>query len=223
MGNYPFFFFFSHIPESSQASIVYFSSLFPFVLIWTSVWSSVLHTNLFGTFFFFLAWLGVITVFHLIFINLLNFFAFDLLLVLIVSVCVRERVSTRVCMETGQISALLSFQILTALSWYTTQSWQRGSLVTPNACTWAPTLPTVASTECSRCTRRSPAGHPLALVQTRGKGQVSMWAVGWDRNPWATTLSSKSPLFIIFIRYYLEVLSYSNNWALSGSVDTNIL
>lgn len=28
-----FFFFFSHIPESSQASIVYFSSLFPFVLI----------------------------------------------------------------------------------------------------------------------------------------------------------------------------------------------
>lgn len=37
--------YFFHIPESSQASIVWFSCLFPFVPIWTSVWSSVLHTN----------------------------------------------------------------------------------------------------------------------------------------------------------------------------------
>lgn len=93
MGNYPLCDFFFHIPVSSQASIVWFSYLFPFVPIWTSVWSSVLHTNFFGAFFFFfLAWLGVITVFHFIFINLLHSSAFHLLLILIVSVCERGSV-----------------------------------------------------------------------------------------------------------------------------------
>lgn len=129
------FVFFFHIPESSQASIVWFSSLFPFVPIWTSVWSSVLHTNLFWAFFFFLAWLGVITVFHFIFINLLHLFAFDLLLVLIVCVCVRKRAGMCACKE-ERILQLLLFS-LPAVSRYTVQSWQQGSLLISDACTWA--------------------------------------------------------------------------------------
>lgn len=114
-------FFFFHIPESTQTSIVWVSSLFPFVPIQTSVWSSALHTNLVGAFFF--AWLGVITVLYFIFISLLHLFAFDLLLSLIVSVCESEHVCTHenrenFCIYLSLDKNALSMELATGLLGY---------------------------------------------------------------------------------------------------------
>lgn len=108
-----FFFIFLKVLEPALYGFPPYFLLFLFEHLSEVVYYILICSELF---FFFCAWLSVITVFHFIFINLLHLFAFDLLLVLY-SICVCERASTRVCMQTGKISAFISFQTLRALSW----------------------------------------------------------------------------------------------------------
>lgn len=88
MGNYPpcIFFIFLKVLKPALYGFPAYFLLFLFEHLSEVVYYILISSELFFPFFFFLAWLGVITVFHFIFVNLLHLFAFDLLLVLIVCV-----------------------------------------------------------------------------------------------------------------------------------------
>lgn len=133
MGNYPLYFFFIFLKVLKPA--LYGFPPYFLLFLFEHLSEVVYYILICSELFFFLAWLGVITVFHFIFINLLHLFAFDLLLVLIVCVCVRKRAGMCACKE-ERILQLLLFS-LPAVSRYTVQSWQQGSLLISDACTWA--------------------------------------------------------------------------------------
>ena len=215
--------FFFRIPESSQASIVWFSSLFPFVPIWTSVWGSELHTNLFRAFFF--AWLGVITLFHFIFINLPLLLVFDLLSVLIVSVRVRGSKHARVPANRKKFCIYVFpdwWQSLGALCRAGNRDLCLHLMLVRTQCTQF-------SAPCAM-SQRHRQGAPTAPTTRRPYSRLpwcgleAKYRPGWEQwdgteihgaQPWALSLRGSmgvSPVIIIFIRCHLEGSTVPQPW-----------